>query len=245
MGITVRKDLLIAACIAIAVHVGVSLVAVRERSVPPLQENKVNRNIEISFVSTYKEMKKVQPLKQKKKERVVIKKRSVKKSKTPVRKRVRQIEKKTPYIEPVATITVAEAPPKPVEQKVREVEKKKEVGADRYEETVKIIEEEKTADKEIVREVKIFPAVPRYSENQPPSYPSIARRRGYEGVVMLSVDVLADGTVGELKIKETSGYSILDRAAVKTVKKWKFKPAFREDVPVSMWVEVPIRFVIK
>ncbi|MFH1293525.1 MAG: energy transducer TonB, partial [Pseudomonadota bacterium] len=110
---------------------------------------------------------------------------------------------------------------------------------------VQIAEKEKPLEKKTVKEIKILAAAPRYSENSPPSYPSIARRRGYEGVVMLSVKVLVDGNVGELRIKGTSGHSILDRAAVKAVKKWKFKPAFRGEVPVPMWVEVPVRFVIK
>jgi len=250
MGMTFKKDILIAAVIAIAVHAGVSLIVVHERSISHFQENKVNRNLEISFVSTYKEVKKAQPVVKKKKKMVVIKKRTVKRSDTPVRKKVQQVEKKATYVKPAETMKLEETAPEPVAQEAREVENKrggeskKEVASDKAEETVQIVEE-KPLEKEPAKEVKTLPAVPRYSENPPPPYPSIARRRGYEGVVMFSVEVLADGSVGELRIKETSGHSMLDRAAVKAVKKWKFKPAFREDVPVSMWVEVPIRFVIK
>jgi len=251
MGMTFKKDLLIAAAIAIAVHAGASLITVPERSRLPLQENKVNRNLEISFVSTYKEVKKSQPVVKKKKKRIVIKKKRVERGDTPVRKKVQQVERKDRYIKPVEAMKVEAKASKPVVKEIHEVEKrteletKKEVAAYKTEETVQIIEEEKPPEKEPAKEIKILPAAPRYSENSPPSYPSIARRRGYEGVVMLSVKVMADGSVGELRIKETSGRSILDRAAVKAVKKWKFKPAFREDVPVPMWVEIPVRFVIK
>ena len=251
MGMIFKKDILIAAVIAIAVHVGASLITVSERPRLSLQENKVNRNLEISFVSTYKEVKKVQPVVKKKKKRVVIQKKRVKRGDIPVRKKVQQVEKKATYVKPAETMKLEETAPEPVAQEAREVENKrggeakKEVASDKAEETVQIAGEEKPLDREPVKDVMTLPAMPRYSENPPPPYPSIARRRGYEGVVMLSVKVLADGSVGELRIKETSGHLMLDRAAAKAVKKWKFKPAFREDVPVSMWVEVPIRFVIK
>ena len=243
MGITVRKDLLIAAVIAIAIHAGVSLLTVHGTSAFPLRENKVNRNLEISFVSTYKEVKKVQP--------VVKKKKRVQKVETSVRKKVQQVERKDRYIKPVETIKVQEEMFEPVVQETQEVETgsmsetKNAVKVEQSEDTVQIIEEEKPVWEKPGKEVKILQAVPDYSENPPPSYPPVARRRGYEGMVMLSVNVLADGSVGELRIKDTSGYSILDRAAVRAVKKWKFKPALREDVPVPMWVEVPVRFLIK
>lgn len=251
MGMTFKKDLLIAAVIAIAVHAAASLITVPARPRLPLQENKVNRTLEIFFVSTYKEVKKAQPVVKKKKKRVVIKKKRVKRGDTPVRKKAQQVEMKDRYTKPVEAVKVQEKAPEPVVKDIHYVEKKteleakREVAADQAEETVKIVEEEKPPEKGPAKEVKTLPAVPRYSENPPPAYPSIARRRGYEGVVMLSVEVLADGSVGELRIKGTSGHSILDRAAVKAVKKWKFKPAFREEVPVPMWVEIPVRFIIK
>ncbi|MDO9529887.1 MAG: energy transducer TonB [Syntrophales bacterium] len=87
-------------------------------------------------------------------------------------------------------------------------------------------------------------AVPRYGENMPPAYPAIARRRGYEGIVILSAEILVNGNVGKLKIKKSSGYSMLDRSALETVRKWKFEPGSRMGCPVTMYVEVPVRFVL-
>ena len=92
---------------------------------------------------------------------------------------------------------------------------------------------------------KVILAVPRYGVNAPPIYPAIARRRGYEGIVMLSAEILIDGMVGKLRIKKSSGYHILDVSALKTVKKWKFEPAKKMGYPVTMWVEVPVKFVLK
>ena len=85
-------------------------------------------------------------------------------------------------------------------------------------------------------------AAPRYNENSLPAYPIPARRRGYAGVVLLAVEVLADGRVGRLEMKKTSGYELLDKSAQETVKGWKFSPGKKMGTPVTMWVEVPVRF---
>jgi protein TonB len=88
-------------------------------------------------------------------------------------------------------------------------------------------------------------ARPRYDRNPKPPYPWIARRRGYEGVVVLKVEILSDGRVGEVRTKRSSGHPILDRSALKTVKKWKFIPAKRGDEPIRVWAEIPIKFQLE
>ncbi len=85
-------------------------------------------------------------------------------------------------------------------------------------------------------------ASPDYKVNPKPHYPYVARRRGYEGIVVLKVLVMEDGRVGEIRIEESSGFEILDEAAIKSVRKWVFSPARRNGIPVSSWVKVPIRF---
>ncbi len=99
--------------------------------------------------------------------------------------------------------------------------------------------------KESLETAKVTLAVPQYDENMPPIYPTIARKRGYEGVVMLSAEVLINGRIGKLRIKKSSGYHILDRSALKAVKKWKFEPARRMGFPIAMWVEVPVKYVLR
>lgn len=88
-------------------------------------------------------------------------------------------------------------------------------------------------------------AYPLYKENSPPEYPAIARVRGYEGIVLVSVQILPDGRVGDVKIRKSSGYSILDRSAVEAVKPWKFEPAKKAGNPFTAWVELPIRFILR
>lgn len=91
----------------------------------------------------------------------------------------------------------------------------------------------------------ITTAIPKYHENPKPHYPLIARRRGYHGLVILKVQVMADGEVGRVELRKSSGYSILDRSAIRTVKKWRFIPGSKGNIPISMWVEVPIRFELR
>jgi protein TonB len=86
--------------------------------------------------------------------------------------------------------------------------------------------------------------VPRYRENTHPVYPLIARMRGYEGIVLLSVEIFANGRVGKLNIKRSSGYAVLDRSALEAVRTWKFEPAKRANFPLTVTVDIPIRFYL-
>jgi TonB family protein len=88
-------------------------------------------------------------------------------------------------------------------------------------------------------------AIPRYAENAPPVYPSKARKNGMEGTVILSVEVLPNGAVGDLRVKKASGHSLLDHAAVEAVKAWRFHPATRLGRPVASRVEIPVRFFLQ
>jgi TonB family protein len=87
-------------------------------------------------------------------------------------------------------------------------------------------------------------AHPLYRENAPPAYPEIARVRGYEGIVLVSAEILPDGRVGNMKIRKSSGYAILDQSAIEAVKPWKFEPAKKSGNPFTVWVELPIKFIL-
>ena len=47
--------------------------------------------------------------------------------------------------------------------------------------------------------------IPAYRQNNPPRYPVTARLRGYEGLVLVSAEIMADGKVGGIKLKRSSG----------------------------------------
>jgi len=87
-------------------------------------------------------------------------------------------------------------------------------------------------------------AAPR-ADNPAPSYPLSARRRGQEGRVILRVEVLPEGGVGDVILEKSSGVASLDQAALDTVRRWRFRPARENGRPVAATVQVPIRFALK
>ena len=90
---------------------------------------------------------------------------------------------------------------------------------------------------DVVRE-----AAPLYKSNPPPEYPRMARRRGLEGVVTIEAKIDISGKVNELRIFTGSGHAILDKAALKAVRGWRFSPGTVGGSAQSMWVKVPVRF---
>lgn len=85
-------------------------------------------------------------------------------------------------------------------------------------------------------------AVPRYRMAPPPEYPAAARRLRQEGLVLLAVEVSAQGKPTSVRVAKTSGVASLDEAAVRGVRRWRFDPARSTGLPVASRVEVPIRF---
>lgn len=85
----------------------------------------------------------------------------------------------------------------------------------------------------------------RTGNNPRPEYPRAAREAGWEGTVVLQVMVLPDGTAGNVTLHKTSGYSILDEAALAAVKDWQFIPAMDGNFPVQSVVRMPVRFDLK
>ncbi len=85
-------------------------------------------------------------------------------------------------------------------------------------------------------------AIPLYLKNPRPEYPELARRRRFQGTVLLEVLVKKDGRPGDVKISRSSGHPSLDRAALAAVKKWVFKPGSKNGKAMEMRVKIPIRF---
>jgi protein TonB len=81
-----------------------------------------------------------------------------------------------------------------------------------------------------------------YLYNPPPDYPPRARRLGLEGEVLIRTRVLPSGESDQLVLKRSSGYALLDEAAMEAVRKWRFRPARRGDKQIISWVEIPVRF---
>ena len=87
-------------------------------------------------------------------------------------------------------------------------------------------------------------ARPDYAYNPPPDYPLVMREQGIGGVVWLRVWVDGEGRPGEIRLVRGSGYRLLDDAAMRAVRHWRFVPARSGDQTTASWVEFPIRFAL-
>ena len=76
--------------------------------------------------------------------------------------------------------------------------------------------------------------------NAAPGYSSSARRKEIEGTVVVSFDVLENGTVANVTI--VSGPEELRDNVLKSVSTWRFSPARRGNTPVRMRQTRSIRF---
>ncbi len=77
-------------------------------------------------------------------------------------------------------------------------------------------------------------------------YPKSALRREIEGKVVLNILVDKKGTPVEVKVVTSSGFSILDNAAISSAKAWSFEPIDVKETNVDfIWVQVAIDYKIK
>lgn len=84
-----------------------------------------------------------------------------------------------------------------------------------------------------------------YLNNPAPAYPSVSRRLGEQGKVLLRVHVDEQGVPLSVVVRTSSGHERLDNVALETVRRWKFVPARRGSEAVSAWVLVPIVFNLR
>jgi protein TonB len=84
-----------------------------------------------------------------------------------------------------------------------------------------------------------------YLNNRPPPYPQIARRMNIEGTVLLRVLISPAGLPQQVDLAQSSGSSVLDDAAIRTVRSWSFIPARKGNEAVAESITVPVRFNLK
>lgn len=77
-----------------------------------------------------------------------------------------------------------------------------------------------------------------------PEFPDEAREQGWQGRAYVTVVVGVDGRVADARIRSSSGYAVLDEAALQAVRQWQFSPALGKDgKPVQGLMQVPMHFV--
>ncbi|MFT7144914.1 MAG: protein TonB [Alphaproteobacteria bacterium] len=98
--------------------------------------------------------------------------------------------------------------------------------------------------KKSVHDVSAFtsPSVASHINNPAPHYPEKARLKKQQGTVLLSVVVQPNGKVEDVLVVKSSGYILLDKAALKTVVGWEFIPAQHNGRDVESMIQIPITF---
>ena len=79
-------------------------------------------------------------------------------------------------------------------------------------------------------------------QNPHPEYPMIARKKGWQGRLLLNVHVSKGGDVININVLKTSGFEILDKISVKTIKDWKFIPARIGKKNIEDNLNIPVSF---
>jgi protein TonB len=74
------------------------------------------------------------------------------------------------------------------------------------------------------------------------TYPAIARRKGWQGVVKLEVHIEPDGSITDLQVEETSGYVILDKAAMHCLQLASIPDATRWLQGQAIDIVVPVEY---
>lgn len=65
-------------------------------------------------------------------------------------------------------------------------------------------------------------------------YPALARRNGWQGKVLLDFMLAENGRIDDIRIKQSSGYTLLDRAAADALSKVILAEVPRQELVVAM-----------
>lgn len=84
-----------------------------------------------------------------------------------------------------------------------------------------------------------------YLQNPAPVYPTISKRLGEQGKVIVRVLIGKDGLPQRAELKRSSGFDRLDRAALDYVMKCRYVPGKVGGEPQAMWYEAPVNFVLQ
>ena len=85
----------------------------------------------------------------------------------------------------------------------------------------------------------------RYARVVKPKYPEQAREQGWEGTTILKVLVDPAGRSEQVRVHRTSGFDVLDDAAMNALRRWEFHPAHHGQKSVESWVNIPVVFKLK
>lgn len=142
-----------------------------------------------------------------------------------------------PFIKKTVTSTPTQSPPTSVAREKRAEEPKKAVennSAPNNEETKVAENKPQPVQPAPVKDsspLQVGSLIEYATEKANPMYPPAARMMRKTGTVRVEVLVDEQGKIED--IKNSSGESLLQRAALDAIKKWKFKPFVRDGQPVK------------
>jgi TonB family protein len=82
---------------------------------------------------------------------------------------------------------------------------------------------------------------PKLLNRVEPAYPQAARQARIDGVVILEAVISASGDVTDIAVLK-SVHPLIDAAAVRAVRQWRYSPATRSGSPVSVYLTVTTTF---
>jgi protein TonB len=207
----------------------------KREKVEERKRKKEKRNVRVQNVKKFerKSVKK-KKIEERKKEvpRVVLQK-----VKQNPEKREKKVEKKSSNIQPEGSVKKEKME---TEQQILEGEKSSVESGNVVEKSVSGGEAEK--EKSVV---STYISLIVQEIERKKFYPPLARRLGIEGKVVVRIVVDRGGKLKEVSVVKSSGNKILDRAALKLIKKCDFPPLPPEYQKGTFDVEIPIRYELK
>jgi protein TonB len=85
-------------------------------------------------------------------------------------------------------------------------------------------------------------AEPKYAARAEPIYPTEARRRHQEGIVRLELFINESGALDKIEIVKSSGFPLLDAAAIKAMRQSQFDPATSGAIKIRSRAEATVTF---
>jgi periplasmic protein TonB len=78
----------------------------------------------------------------------------------------------------------------------------------------------------------------------PPQYPSSLKREGVAGVVTVAIIIDEKGNVTSATINKSS-HAEFEAPSLDAVRKWRFKPAMKDNQAIASRVIVPLHFTVE
>jgi len=192
-------------------------------------------------------------VKEKTKAKKIAKKVTKQTPKKPVKKtpkKIAKVEKKPEPIKPVKKVEEVKKPEKPVEVAKADLvepvltEEAPAVAAAKTAPVENVTEnKEESLNQDGLQDKPQLIEKSRFlSSPNAPKYPRIAKRKGLEGTVTYEVWLDEKGKQIKQLLKDSSGARVLDVAALKAIKTWKFSPHSVNGKKIAHRIYVPISF---